>query len=47
MTSDSATPLFLITCKNFAIVFYSEPVETKKNQCDTTQDNETYVQEHS
>ena len=27
----SATPLFLFTCENLAIIFYSEPVETKKN----------------
>ena len=36
---ESATPLFLFTCENLAIIFYSEPVETKKNQCETTQDN--------
>lgn len=39
MTSDSATPLFLITCKNLAIVFYSEPAEMKKNRSETTQDD--------
>ena len=36
---ESATPLFLFACENLAIIFYSEPVETKKNQCETSQDN--------
>ena len=35
----SATPLFLFICENLAIIFYSEHVETKKNHCETTQDN--------
>ena len=35
----SATPLFLFTCENFAFIFYLEPVETKKYHCETTQDN--------
>ena len=30
-----------------AIIFYSEPVETKENHCKTTQDNPTYLQEHT
>ena len=38
-------PLF--TCVNLAIIFYSEPVKTKKNDRRTTQDNETYLLEHS
>ena len=43
----SATPLFLFTCEGLAIIFYSESVKTKKNHCETTQDNETCLQEHS
>ena len=35
----SAIPLFLFTCENLAIIFYSEPVKTKKNHCETTQYN--------
>ena len=35
----SATPLFLFTCANLAIIFYLEPVETKENHCKTNQDN--------
>ena len=31
--------LFLFTCENLAIIFYSELVETKENHCETTQDN--------
>ena len=27
-------PLFLFTYENLVIVFYSEPVKTKKNHCD-------------
>ena len=33
--------------RDLAIIFYSEPVKTKKNHCETTQDNKTYLQEHS
>ena len=36
----TVTPLFLYTCENLAIfIFYSEPVETTKNHCETIQDN--------
>ena len=35
----SQTHLFLLTWENLAIIFYLEPVETKKYHCETTQDN--------
>ena len=30
---------FCLHAINLAIIFYSEPVETKKSHCETTQDN--------
>ena len=35
----SATTLFLFTCENLAVIFYSEPIETNKNHCESTQVN--------
>ena len=29
----------LIKCENLAVIFYSDPGETKKNHCETIQDN--------
>ena len=38
---------FCLHARIWLLSFYLEPVETNKNHCETTQDNYTYLQEHS